>query len=110
VLKRALTNVIDNAVKFGGNAEVGLHETAEYVTVVVEDQGPGIPESEMEAVFNPFYRVETSRSRDTGGVGLGLSVARSIIDAHGGSIALANRPTGGLRVTIELPRDGKRGS
>tara|TARA_R110000787_G_scaffold9030_7_gene31730 strand:- start:448 stop:1863 length:1416 start_codon:yes stop_codon:yes gene_type:complete len=103
VLKRALTNVIDNAVKFGSRAEVLLRATPETIAIVVEDEGPGIPEAEIETVFNPFFRIEASRSRDTGGVGLGLSVARSIIGAHGGSISLANRETGGLRATIELP-------
>lgn len=103
VLKRALTNVIDNAVKFGGSANVQLQDTGQFLVIVVEDEGPGIPDSEIEDVFNPFYRIEASRSHDTGGVGLGLSVARSIVDAHGGEITLANRSEGGLRVTIELP-------
>ena len=103
VLKRALTNVINNAVKFGGSADVQLHDTGDNISITVEDEGPGIPDSEIEAVFNPFYRIEASRSRDTGGVGLGLSVVRSIIDAHGGEITLENRPEGGLRVRIELP-------
>lgn len=103
VLKRALANVIDNAVKFGGNAYVELRDEDESIAIIVEDAGPGIPEAEIESVFDPFYRIEDSRSRDTGGVGLGLSVARSVIDAHGGHIALANRPEGGLCVTIALP-------
>jgi len=110
VLKRALTNVIDNAVKFGGKAQVRLEESPGSLAITVDDEGPGIPESEIDAVFNPFYRVEASRSRDTGGVGLGLSVARSIVEAHGGSIGLSNRPTGGLRVTIALPREQNRRS
>lgn len=102
-LKRALSNLIDNAVKFGGSADVRLNNAGTNVEVVIEDNGPGIPDSELEAIFNPFYRVETSRSRDTGGVGLGLSVARSIIDTHGGRILIANRRAGGLSITVELP-------
>ena len=102
-LKRALANLTDNAVKFGGRAGVGLRQIGGNIEIVIEDDGPGVADSELEEVFNPFYRIETSRSRDTGGVGLGLSVARAIVDAHGGRIALVNRPEGGLRVTVELP-------
>lgn len=105
VFKRALTNLIENAVKFGGSASVRLRDTGENIQISVEDEGPGMPESQLEAVFDPFYRIESSRSRDTGGVGLGLSVARSIVDAHGGQIVLANRPTGGLQVMVELPHN-----
>jgi signal transduction histidine kinase len=71
--------------------------------VMVEDEGPGIPEMERERVFEPFYRMETSRSRATGGVGLGLSVVRGAVRAHGGDIALINRPEGGLCATVTLP-------
>jgi len=105
VFKRALTNLIENAVKFGGSASVRMRDTGENVEIGVEDEGPGMPETQLEAVFDPFYRIEPSRSRDTGGVGLGLSVARSIVDAHGGQIVLANRPTGGLQVMVELPKN-----
>lgn len=101
-LKRALSNLVDNAVKFGGSALVRLNEAGRNIEVVIEDNGPGIAESELGAIFDPFYRIESSRSRDTGGVGLGLSVARSIIDAHGGRILIENRPEGGLRVKVEL--------
>lgn len=110
VFKRALTNLIENAVKFGGSASVRLRDTGENVEISVEDEGPGMPEAQLEAVFDPFYRIEPSRSRDTGGVGLGLSVARSIIDAHGGRIVLANRPAGGLQVMVELPCNESAGS
>lgn len=102
-LKRALSNLVDNAVKFGGSALVRLSMTGRNIEVVIEDNGPGIAESELEAIFDPFYRIESSRSRDTGGVGLGLSVARSIVDAHGGHILISNRLEGGLRVNVELP-------
>ena len=72
--------------------------------VTVEDGGPGVPDSEIERIFEPFYRVETSRSRETGGTGLGLAVVRSIVRGHGGDVTLANRVEGGLRATVTLPR------
>ncbi|ACI98425.1 sensor histidine kinase, putative [Rhodospirillum centenum SW] len=102
-LKRALGNLMDNAVKYGGAAEVALTCTGESVVVTIDDHGPGIPEAEMENVFRPFYRLEASRSRDTGGTGLGLSVANDVVRAHGGEIRLSNRPEGGLRVAVVLP-------
>jgi signal transduction histidine kinase len=102
-LQRALTNLIDNAVKYGGEAEVTLAEADGQIDIAVADQGPGIPLDEQEKVFAPFYRLERSRNRATGGSGLGLAVARSIIRAHGGDITLANRPTGGLVARVVLP-------
>jgi signal transduction histidine kinase len=102
-LERVFANLIDNAVKYGGGAEVSLAAARDRVTVTVEDDGPGIPEGQMEQVFAPFYRLEASRSRDTGGVGLGLASVRSIVRAHGGEVLLANREEGGLRVTVDLP-------
>ncbi|EME70146.1 Signal transduction histidine kinase [Paramagnetospirillum caucaseum] len=102
-LKRALANLIDNAIKYGGSAAVTLETSGRDALVVVEDQGPGIPAEARERVFAPFVRLETSRSRDTGGTGLGLAVARAAIRAHGGDITLADRPGGGLRVTVSLP-------
>jgi signal transduction histidine kinase len=102
-LKRAFANLLENARKYGGGAEVVLDANEQQVTVLVQDNGPGIPDIEMERVFAPFYRLENSRNRDTGGTGLGLSVARSAIRAHGGDISLTNRPEGGLCVTVILP-------
>jgi len=102
-LRRALSNLIENAVKYGGGARVELRKIDSAVEIVVEDDGPGIPETELGKVFSPFYRVEPSRGRKTGGVGLGLSVAQSVIDKHGGEIELTNREEGGLRVRIILP-------
>jgi len=102
-LRRAFSNIIDNALKYGQKAEVSLAPEAEYVVITVEDEGPGILRSEREKVFEPFYRLESSRNSDTGGVGLGLSVTRSIIREHGGDIELANRKGGGLSVRAELP-------
>ncbi|HEU0202340.1 MAG TPA: ATP-binding protein [Burkholderiaceae bacterium] len=102
-LKRALRNLVENAVKYGGRAAVRLHARPGEFIVTIEDDGPGIPESELEKVFRPFYRVEPSRSRETGGTGLGLAVARSVVRSHGGDIVLANRHEGGLIQTIVLP-------
>lgn len=102
-LRRAFGNLIDNAVKYGTRAEVGITEAGDTVMVTIDDHGPGIPDAEFDNVFRPFFRLEASRSRDTGGTGLGLSVANDIIRAHGGEIRLANRPEGGLRVTVVLP-------
>lgn len=102
-LRRALNNLLDNAVKYGGRARVALLQEAGTIAIQIDDDGPGIPESELEKAFAPFYRVERSRSRDTGGVGLGLAFARSVIRAHGGDIRLINRDEGGLRVIVTLP-------
>lgn len=103
-LRRALTNLVDNAVKYGGSAHVALAATASDVEIDIDDSGPGIPEAELQRVFEPFHRLEESRSRETGGAGLGLSIAQSIVQAHGGEIVLANRKEGGLRASISLPR------
>ncbi len=103
VLKRAFANLLDNAWRYGGAARVALGEHPGRIEVTVDDDGPGVPEPEQENVFRPFYRLEGSRSRETGGAGLGLALARSAILAHGGTIALANRAHGGLRVSVTLP-------
>lgn len=102
-LKRAFANLVGNALKYGGGGTVTLRRGGDGVIATIEDGGPGIPAPEMERVFAPFYRVERSRNRDFGGTGLGLAVARTAVRAHGGDIALANRPEGGLRVTVTLP-------
>lgn len=102
-LRRAFTNLIDNAAKYGGEARVSLEQQDEVVIVRVEDRGPGIPEAERENVFEAFYRMEDSRSRETGGTGLGMTVARNIVRAHGGDVVLSNRDGGGLRVEVLLP-------
>ena len=103
-LKRAFWNVIGNAVKYGTRAMVVVTETPDGLAITIEDDGPGILERDFERVFQPFVRLEESRGRDTGGSGLGLTIARAVVLAHGGEIALSNRPEGGLRVTITLPR------
>ncbi|MFL6574978.1 MAG: ATP-binding protein, partial [Povalibacter sp.] len=102
-LKRCFSNLLHNAVKYGSNVLVHLSDDHELV-ISIRDDGPGIPAEELERVFEPFYRVESSRNRDTGGTGLGLSIARDIVQAHGGSIALKNRPEGGLEAIVRIPR------
>ena len=103
-LKRALANLIGNALKYGDAAAVTLHLPVRGIARIdIEDQGPGVPPEHMERVFEPFRRLEISRNRETGGSGLGLSIARNILRAHGGDIILANRPGGGLRVSVNLP-------
>ncbi len=103
-LKRALANLVGNAVIYGGSARVRLVPPADgTATIEIEDDGPGIPPEELDRVFEPFHRGEPSRSRETGGVGLGLPIARNILRAHGGDLVLANRPAGGVKATVTLP-------
>jgi len=102
-LKRCITNLVGNAVNFGGRARI-LVQDGTLLTISVCDEGPGIPPEELEKVFEPFYRLESSRNRDTGGTGLGLSIARDVAQAHGGSLVLENRPGGGLQARLSLPR------
>jgi signal transduction histidine kinase len=102
-LKRAVTNLVGNALKYGDAARISLLQRAQTVQIDIDDNGPGIPAADTETVFEPFRRLETSRNRETGGSGLGLSIARNIIRAHGGDIFLQNLPGGGLRATVTLP-------
>jgi len=102
-LKRALANLLDNAVKYGKRAQAAIRATSQGVEITIDDEGPGIPKDELARVFQPFYRVEGSRSRETGGIGLGLAIALSVIQTHGGTLTLLNRPEGGLRARIVLP-------
>jgi signal transduction histidine kinase len=102
-LKRAIGNLVDNAVRYAGSAQLSLTEAGGEAVITVEDDGPGIPARSLAEVFEPFVRVEDSRSRETGGVGLGLAIARSIVHAHGGEIRLANRPGRGLAARVSLP-------
>jgi signal transduction histidine kinase len=103
-LKRCLGNLVDNALQYGGNATIAVTDSDEELTIRVLDDGPGIPEAELDRVFEPFYRLESSRNRATGGTGLGLSIARDVAQAHGGSLSLANRSSGGLEAKLVLPR------
>ena len=102
-LRRLLTNLIENAVKYGARARCTLSVHDRQAEIDIEDDGPGVPVLELNRVFDPFYRREPSRSRQTGGIGLGLSVARSIARAHGGDVALVNQPQGGLKAKVTLP-------
>ncbi|WP_423192596.1 ATP-binding protein [Cupriavidus sp. H18C2] len=103
-LRRAVVNLVENAHRYGGAAHIVLADSPERVTIDVCDNGPGIPPAELQRVLEPFYRVESSRSRATGGVGMGLAIAADIVARHGGELKLSNRPEGGLRVSITLPR------
>ena len=103
-LRRCLNNLIDNAVKYGvDDVSITIESSPHALNIFVRDRGPGIPRDELDKVFEPFYRLETSRSRDTGGTGLGLAIARQIALAHGGDIVLNNRPDGGLESVLRLP-------
>lgn len=102
-LKRALRNLVENAVRYGARARLSIVAAADGTTLRIDDDGPGLPPDRIEAMFEPFVRLEASRNRETGGVGLGLSIARSIARAHGGDVVLSNRAEGGLRAEIRLP-------
>jgi signal transduction histidine kinase len=104
LLKRCLANLMDNAVLYGKRVTIHVEDTPQLLTLRFLDEGPGIPEAELEKVFEPFYRLEQSRSRETGGTGLGLTIARNIAQVHGGDIVLRNRPEGGLEAVLTLPR------
>jgi signal transduction histidine kinase len=103
-LKRCLSNLVDNALHYGKQALISVTDGPERLVIGIRDTGPGIPEAELERVFEPFYRLEGSRSRHTGGTGLGLGIARNIARAHGGELTLRNRQQGGLEARLELPR------
>ena len=102
-LKRAINNFVDNAVKYGSRARVTMEAHRADISIYVDDDGPGIAAGDMERVFAPFIRLEASRSRQTGGTGLGMTIGRNAIRSMGGDVYLSNRPEGGLRVTITLP-------
>ncbi len=103
-LKRCLGNLVDNAVKYGRRATIIVADAPAGLVIRVCDAGPGIPDADLERVFEPFHRLEASRNRATGGSGLGLTIARNIARAHGGSLVLRNRPGGGLEAVLTLPR------
>ncbi|MDX1488625.1 MAG: ATP-binding protein [Acidiferrobacterales bacterium] len=102
-IRRCFSNLIENAVKYGKRARVSVTTDSAAVVIRIEDSGPGIPEHLQNKVFDAFFRIERSRNRETGGVGLGLTVARTILHAHGGRIKLENREHGGLLATVTLP-------
>lgn len=103
LLKRCISNLIDNAIVYGQRAEIRVDEGSSELTIRVRDHGPGIPDAELEKVFEPFFRLEGSRSRETGGTGLGLSIARNIARADGGEVRLRNHENGGLEAILTLP-------
>jgi signal transduction histidine kinase len=103
-LKRCIGNLLDNALNYGGAASLLVEDTQDRLVIRIRDQGPGIPERELERVFEPFHRLEGSRSRDTGGTGLGLSIARQIAQQHGGTLKLQNVKAGGLEAVLTMPR------
>jgi hypothetical protein len=102
-IRRALRNLMENAQRYGSGARVSVTQLGDRAEMLIEDDGPGIPERDLDNVFDPFTRLETSRSRETGGIGLGLPIAQAILRAHGGDVVLSNRAEGGLRATVHLP-------
>ena len=103
-LRRCLDNLVGNAIRYGGSAEVTLHDAADALTIEVRDHGPGLPAEELERVMEPFYRVEASRNRQSGGAGLGLTIASDIVRRHGGRLVLRNAAGGGLVAAAIFPR------
>jgi signal transduction histidine kinase len=102
-LRRVIANLIDNALKYGRAAHVNLEAREQAVLLTVDDEGPGIPPEQREAMLEPFVRLETSRNRRTGGAGLGLAVVRNLVEAHGGAVRIGDAPAGGARFTVSLP-------
>jgi signal transduction histidine kinase len=102
-MKRCLENLIGNGVKYGEAVDITVERQEDEILIRIADHGPGIPDDKLETVFEPFYRLESSRNRDTGGHGLGLSIARNIVRAHGGDLHLQNSPGGGLEAVLSLP-------
>lgn len=101
--RRAIRNLAENAIKYGAGSVVRVRREGDQAIVEIDDEGPGLPADSLDAVFDSFTRIETSRNRDTGGAGLGLALARAIVRDQGGDIALRNRATGGLRATLRFP-------
>lgn len=106
-IRRCLANLLENAVRYGGRAMIQVEDDAAALRIHIRDDGPGIPEQDLERVFEPYYRIEGSRSRDTGGTGLGLGIARNIAREHGGDVVLRNRDGGGLEAVLTLTRRGR---
>ncbi|VWC97250.1 two-component system sensor histidine kinase [Burkholderia lata] len=103
-LKRCLTNLVANAIRYGEDAHIRLIDAPSSVRIQIADHGPGIPEAQLERALEPFYRVESSRNRNTGGTGLGLAIANDVVKRHGGELVLRNGPEGGLVAQVTLPR------
>ena len=107
-IRRAVRNLVENAVAYGSKAEVQIADSGDGYDIVVEDEGPGIPEDDRQRVFEPFVRLESSRNAATGGTGLGLTLVKAIAEGHGGAIMLENRARAGLRARMHLPRMAAR--
>ena len=102
-IRRAVRNLVENAVAYGGEAVVTINDTPGSYEIQVEDRGPGIPDKDQQRVFEPFVRLESSRNVETGGTGLGLTLVKAIAEGHGGDVVLENRENGGLRARMRLP-------
>ena len=106
-MSRVITNLLSNAVKYtprGGQILITVEDTASETLFKVEDNGPGIPEGELPYIFERLFRADKSRNRETGGAGIGLAIVKSIVSAHGGTVTAENRPGGGCRFTVRLPK------
>jgi two-component system osmolarity sensor histidine kinase EnvZ len=101
--KRSITNLIDNALRFADHISIRIGLRDDAVEIIIDDDGPGIPDEHHENVFKPFFRIEGSRNQGTGGIGLGMTITRDVIRSHGGELQLSTSPIGGLRVRIRLP-------
>ena len=104
LIKRCILNVVENALKYGNSVEIKVKDNKDKVVIIIDDDGPGIPDREKERVLRPFYRLDKSRTSSSGSVGLGLSIVQDIVNSHGGHIELQNNPKGsGLRVNLIFP-------
>ena len=103
LIQRSITNLIDNSIKYGKKFNIKLNKTKSFILIIIDDDGPGIPESEYQNVLKPFYKIDKSRSESRSSVGLGLAISSDIIKSHGGNINFDKSNLGGLRVKVTLP-------
>ena len=103
-LRRIVSNIVENAIRYGKAAHLTLRADEATVTLIIDDEGPGIPEHQRLALLEPFTRQEPSRSRQTGGAGLGLAIVNSLVTGHGGTMSIGEAVTGGARISVQLPR------
>jgi signal transduction histidine kinase len=102
-LKRAIGNLLDNALYYGERAEITVQEDAQFVEICIRDHGPGVPDDAVASLFDPYVRLAHGRDKNDGGMGLGLGIARGIVESHGGELVLSNHTEGGLNAVIRLP-------